>query len=142
MGSALDKHTKAWLYFIGAKLMPITHFSDVTKDRAILLYDILSGKSIDVGRLIQQSIKQALRGSTSGGLPHPSLITALCKQVGIPLPIGGEELGTKPEIDHIFISGLHSRDRGAGPSSYPSRRPRHPPPLALPAAEQLTQLQQ
>lgn len=32
MGSALDKHTKAWSYFIGAKLMPVTHFSDVTKD--------------------------------------------------------------------------------------------------------------
>ncbi|GMN64007.1 hypothetical protein TIFTF001_033098 [Ficus carica] len=61
MGSALDKHTKAWLYFIGAKLMPVTYFSDVTKDRAVLLYAILSEASIDVGRLIQQSIKQALR---------------------------------------------------------------------------------
>ncbi|GMN53950.1 hypothetical protein TIFTF001_023091 [Ficus carica] len=122
--------------------MPVTHFSDVTKDQAVILYAILSQKSIDVGKLIQQTIKQALRGSTSGGLPHPSLITALCKQASIPLPIGGEELGTKPEIDHIFISGFHSMDRGAGSSSDPSRRPRRPSLSALPTAEQLTQLEQ
>lgn len=54
------------------------HQNDVTKERAILLYAIVMGKKIDVGTLINASIAKYLRGSTTGALPHTSLIIGLC----------------------------------------------------------------
>ncbi|KAI3453422.1 hypothetical protein Pfo_010085 [Paulownia fortunei] len=43
---------KVWHSFIGAKLMPTTHLSDLTKERAILLFAIITGKSINIGRTV------------------------------------------------------------------------------------------
>lgn len=48
--------------------------SDVTNERAVLLFAIVSGLMVDMGSFIQESILKALRGSTLGGLPHPSVI--------------------------------------------------------------------
>lgn len=48
----LSIYGKAWYSFICAKLMLITHVSDVIKDRAVLLYAIMKGKSVDVGQVI------------------------------------------------------------------------------------------
>ena len=47
---------KVWHYFIGAMLMSVTHFSDVIKDQAGLLYAIKTKKLIDIRSVIQQSI--------------------------------------------------------------------------------------
>ena len=49
--STLSKEAKIWHYFIGARFMPSSHLSDVTKDRAILIYCILTGKTIDIGSI-------------------------------------------------------------------------------------------
>ena len=54
--STLTKDAKVWHYFMGARFMPSSHLSDVTKDRAILIYCILSGKTIDVGSILHASI--------------------------------------------------------------------------------------
>lgn len=54
----LDCYMKAWHSFIGAKLMLVTHFSDVTEDRVVLLYTTQTGKSINIGNVIQRSIFQ------------------------------------------------------------------------------------
>lgn len=63
--------------------MPTTHVSDVIRDRAVLLYAIVKGKSVDVGQVIQDSITHAIRDSSTGRLPHPSLICGLCKQAKV-----------------------------------------------------------
>lgn len=47
------KETKVWYYFISSHLMSTTYLSDVTKDRAIMLYYIQNGHSIDIGHIIQ-----------------------------------------------------------------------------------------
>lgn len=80
--NALDVVEKAWHMFIGAKLMPTTHLSDVHKDRAVLLYAIVKGYSIDVGKVIHQSITKSLK-NTSKGLACPMLIASLCEKAGI-----------------------------------------------------------
>lgn len=82
--SGLAHKTKAWHYFISAKLLPSSNTSEVTKERAILNYAIFRGFSIDVGKIIEQSILDTIQGTTTGGLGHPSLIYDLCQQVGIP----------------------------------------------------------
>lgn len=63
--------------------MPSTHLMDVTQKRAILLFSIVKGHSIDVGQVIHSSIWYALQGGSTSGLLHPLLITGLCKQAGV-----------------------------------------------------------
>ena len=50
--STLTKDAKIWYYFVGARFMPSLHLNDVTKDQAILIYCILSGKTINVGSIL------------------------------------------------------------------------------------------
>ena len=50
--STLTKDAKIWHYFVGARFMSSSHLSDVTRDRTILIYCILSGKTIDVGGIL------------------------------------------------------------------------------------------
>lgn len=63
--------------------MSTWHQNDITKERAILLYAIMVNKKVDVGMVINVSIAKCLQGSTSGALPHASLIIALCRQAGV-----------------------------------------------------------
>ncbi|KAL3518975.1 hypothetical protein ACH5RR_021564 [Cinchona calisaya] len=45
----LSNEAIAWFYLICARFSPITHVSEVTKERALLLYAIMKSYSINVG---------------------------------------------------------------------------------------------
>lgn len=45
----LSRYGMAWYMFLCAKLMSSTHLTDVTQERVVLLYAIVTRKSIDVG---------------------------------------------------------------------------------------------
>ncbi|GMN59387.1 hypothetical protein TIFTF001_028471 [Ficus carica] len=77
-----DQYTKAWHAFVFAWFYPSSHTSDVTKDRALLLYAILTGKSIDVGWVMHATIMSSARTSNRG-LYFPLLITGLCKNAKV-----------------------------------------------------------
>ena len=47
--SILTKDAKNWHYFVGARFMLSSHLNDVTKDRAILIYCILSASPLTSG---------------------------------------------------------------------------------------------
>lgn len=81
--TALSRHGKAWYNFIYANLMPTRHQSDVTKEREILLYVIVTNKKVDVGLIVNGSIVKYLWGSMTCGLLHASLIIGLCRQAGV-----------------------------------------------------------
>lgn len=84
----------------------MTHFSDVNKERVILLYSIVMGKLIDVGKIIQQSIRHTRRTSTIGGLGHLSLVTTLCREIDITWKQDEELLHPKSLINMNFIMTL------------------------------------
>lgn len=63
--------------------MLTTHFNDVIRDRAVLLFIIMTGKSVDVGQVIQDFITFVIKGSSTVGLPHPFLICGLCKKAKV-----------------------------------------------------------
>ena len=65
------------------------HLSEVTKERAALLYAILMGKKINVGRWVQHNINHAIRQGFRGS-PHPTLLTELIASHGI--DTGGAEI--------------------------------------------------
>ncbi|EOY32108.1 Uncharacterized protein TCM_039606 [Theobroma cacao] len=47
--NAMKNNYKVWYHFLAARLLSMKHLSDVTKYRALLLYAIVSGTSINVG---------------------------------------------------------------------------------------------
>ena len=78
----MPHNSKAWHLFIRARMMPITYFSDVYKDRVVLLYAIQAGKSIDVSLMMQSLILHSIQ-SIRAQLYFPLLIITLCKNAGV-----------------------------------------------------------
>ena len=78
----LHPHIKVWHHFICARLRPTMHFSEVTKEQAVLLYGIQMGLKINVGQWIQSNIDQTVHQG-SGGIPHSTLLTELIVAHGV-----------------------------------------------------------
>ncbi|PKU67230.1 hypothetical protein MA16_Dca018724 [Dendrobium catenatum] len=76
--SYLTQLSKVWHYFISTHLLPSKKKGEVTKEQAMLNYAIQVGYTIDVEKHIYYSLNYIIRGITSVGLGHPSLIHALC----------------------------------------------------------------
>ena len=81
--STMNRYVRAWNLFICASIMPSGHPHDVTVDRAILLYGILSGEDVDIAHVIYQNILMFLKSHTSGAIPYATIVTKLCTTVGV-----------------------------------------------------------
>ncbi|PON71780.1 hypothetical protein TorRG33x02_253720, partial [Trema orientale] len=57
----LTRDAKIWNHFFHNDLMPGKHYSNVTKTHMILLFCIITGRSIDIGKIIHSSIMTTLR---------------------------------------------------------------------------------
>ena len=53
------------------------------QDLAILLYALVKGFRLNVGKIVEQSILDYLENNFSGNIPHPALITLLCIKGGV-----------------------------------------------------------
>lgn len=79
---------KVWLFFVGTRLFLTTHFNNVTKECAYMVYSILTSGLFDAGIYIScEIVKVALGqcGGSKGGLWFPSLITQLCRKACVPM---------------------------------------------------------
>ena len=74
----LTEESKVWFYFITYVLLPFKHLSIVRRVEAILLYALLKGYEINVGKIIEKSILGYSEGNCRGMIPHPVTITRLC----------------------------------------------------------------
>ena len=54
------------------------HLSIVRRDKAILLYALLKGYKMNVGKIIEKSILSYSRSNCRGLIPHSTTITNLC----------------------------------------------------------------
>ena len=72
---------KVWKHFITSRHLPSTNLCEVTKERAILNYDILQDIKFDVGEIIKEAIWYNKDGRMNLG--HPFLIFQLCKQADV-----------------------------------------------------------
>ena len=52
------------------------------QDRALLLYALVNGYNLNVGKIIEQSIPNYVENNFSGNISHPTLITLLCIKGG------------------------------------------------------------
>ena len=74
---------KVWFYFIKSTLTPSKHISTMRQDRAILLYALVKGFNLNVGKIVEQSILDYPENNFSGNVPHPTLITLMCIKRGV-----------------------------------------------------------
>ena len=84
--------------------MPSKHLSTVRKEEAILLYALLKGYKINVGKIIEKSILGYSKRKCKGLIPHPATITRLYIQGGVE-----EEWGTKetyPRASPLTLTGV------------------------------------
>ena len=96
--SGLLDTVRPWYAFVCVDLLPTAHLSDVTRERAILLYAIVSGASVDVGRVIFDYIMQCARAA-HGGIGFPCLISAICASQGVMWDRNEEMGGVMRPID-------------------------------------------
>lgn len=81
--SALNKYAKAWNLFIWANRMPSTHQQNISAERAIILWGIITGKYVDVGHLLHQNMLRYMQGRTTGSIPYTSVVMHLWAQAGV-----------------------------------------------------------
>ncbi|KOM26108.1 hypothetical protein LR48_Vigan231s001300 [Vigna angularis] len=71
---------KYWMAFSHANIQPCSHVSDITVSKALLLYCVLGGMSINIGQVIANEIQVCANTmNNKAPLGHPSLITHLCE---------------------------------------------------------------
>ena len=83
IGGDLTETNKVWFYLINSVFKPLKHVSTVRQDHALLLYALVKGFELDLGKIIKESILNYVENNFSGNIPHPSLITLLCIKGGI-----------------------------------------------------------
>ena len=59
----LTEEVKVWFYFVSSVLRPSKNLSTVGREEAILLYALLKGYKIDVGKMIENSILSYFEGN-------------------------------------------------------------------------------
>ncbi|PIN07042.1 hypothetical protein CDL12_20397 [Handroanthus impetiginosus] len=110
-----------WLRFVSARLLPSSHTSEVTRERAIMIYAILTDVPFDIGRFLHRSILKSAMGGLTMGLYHPSLITELCAHAGLERQPGDELL----QPDSMIRADRRPPRQAEAPVQ---PRPRQPPP--------------
>ncbi|KAL5133687.1 hypothetical protein HKD37_03G006977 [Glycine soja] len=73
---------QTWSLLSFSNLVPTSHPSDITLDRAKLIYGIIQRMDMNVGYLISHQISMIAHHDSSR-LGFPALITALCKAKGV-----------------------------------------------------------
>ena len=62
----LTKIGKVWFYFINSVLKPFMHAS---MSCAILLYALVKGYQVDLGKIVEESILEYAKGNFTGNIP-------------------------------------------------------------------------
>ena len=87
----LTREDKVWFYFISSVLFPSKHLSTVRRDETILLYPLLKGYKINVGKIIENSILIYFVSNCRGLIPYVATITNLCLLRGFEAEWGQKE---------------------------------------------------
>ena len=74
---ALTEEAKVWFYFICSVIVPTKHLCLVREQEAIILYAFLKGYKMNIGILIEESIRGYHHNNKRGLIPHPTTITRL-----------------------------------------------------------------
>lgn len=91
-----------WYAFLSKRLMPVSHTSDVQKERAVGLFALLRGIPINVGKLIFTQIMMSIH-HVQIGLFFPTVISDLCARAGVVFRDDDEWLPPMRAIDESYM---------------------------------------
>nr|KYP35567.1 hypothetical protein KK1_043390 [Cajanus cajan] len=100
---------RIWLALVHANILPCSHVSDLHWTQAMLMYCIMTGRTVDLGSIICVKISRCTKSPPSVTLGHPSLITQLCQLVSVDVHSPPFE-GPGRAIDSRYIS-IYFQDR-------------------------------
>ncbi|KAL5172385.1 hypothetical protein HKD37_16G045152 [Glycine soja] len=128
---------QTWSVFSYSNLVPTSHTSDITLDRAKLIYGIIMKMDMNLGYLISHQIS-IIAQHDSSRLGFPALITALCKGRGVTLDSRSLE-SLSPAINLAYIKkNCWNLDDPTvtfrGPRKARGKRSKAPPTTAAPDA--------
>ena len=98
--------------FFSLVLFPSKHLSTVRRNEAILLYALLKGYKINVGKIIENSILIYSISKCKGLIPHLATITSLCLLGGVGEEWGKEE--TYPKASPLTLTGVTKGSKNRG----------------------------
>ena len=91
--------TNVLIKFLKSRLMPTTHTTTISQDRLILLYAIVKGLAIDVGKIIKKEIREfTTREQKSAAFLFLSLIIGICEAFGVKFEASDERVKNKGAI--------------------------------------------
>ena len=102
----MSKYAKTWAHFVSSNIMPSTHTHGLPISKAVLLYCIVTGRSVNVGKIIRAKMFDAAKCSTTGGLGFGGLITEMCETANVKTYDDEERAPKGKKIDSAFINGL------------------------------------
>ena len=73
----LTETNKVWFYLINLVFKPLKKVSTMRQDLTLLLYALVKGFELDMGRIIKESIQDYVENNFLSNIPHLALITLL-----------------------------------------------------------------
>ncbi|WVZ12062.1 hypothetical protein V8G54_016592 [Vigna mungo] len=111
---------------IHANISPCSHVSNINANRAVLLFCIITGRSVNLGRFIANEITTCAHPTiVKSPLGHPSLITQLCELAGIDVSTPPFEVPRKA-IDLAYFE-KYCLDEDESPRLHRRSHPTRPP---------------
>ena len=107
---ALIEEAKVWFYFICSVIVPTIHLCTVREQEAILLYAFLKGYKINMGMLIEESIRGYHHSNKRGLIPHPATISRLCFWARV--KGNWEEEERCPRVSPLTLTGVTRGPKG------------------------------
>ena len=101
---SLTEKAKVWLYFMSLVILSTKHLCIVREQEAIILYALLKGYKMNVGRLIEGLIRGYHLSNRRGLIPHPTTISRLCIFAGVRGSWDEEE--TCPKVSPLTLTGV------------------------------------
>ena len=107
---ALTEEAKVWFYFICSVIVPTKHLCSAKEHEAIILYAFLKGYKMNIGILIEESIRGYHHSNKRGLIPHPTTITRLCLLAGVKGMWEEEE--KCPRVSPLTLTGVTRGPKG------------------------------
>ena len=114
------------------------------QNHTLLLYALVKGYELNVGKIVKESILDYEQGKFSGNIPHPYLITLLCIKGGVKFNEVKEE--RCPKVSPLTLVGVckapveskegERRDKTRKRKMVGiEKEPKEPAPIAIPEEE-------
>ena len=101
---SLTEEAKVWFYFLSSVILPTKHLCSVREQEAIILYALLKGYKMNVGGLIEGSIRGYHLSNKRGLIPHLATIGKLCILARVRGSWDEEE--TCPKASPLTLTGV------------------------------------